>query len=359
MNKVNEDYFKTWTHNMAYVFGLWCADGYISQKGGFKFAIGLKESDRYLLEAIKKDMGLEAFLIREEGPSLAKSGVTCMYRLTFHSKILVEDILQLGGNYNKTWILSFPKIPAPYLSDFVRGYFDGDGTISVTSNGIGCSICSVSKRFLETLKIELEKTIDDFNCSIAKETTTLWKLWFSQNNARRLAQFMYSSPSTLFLYRKYNKFLEGGKQILFGKKGSNYVHINDIYDKQDFIGFLERGLTIREIALRIGSHHNTVAHQLKRYGIDWENFRQQRPSHKPLQKDVDLRLKELTPQGLKERLLRGETASFIGKLYGVDHQTIRGRCRKWGLDYKSMSENRNSFVEEQRKRHRQSKAVLG
>lgn len=39
---VNHDYFKTWSKNMAYIFGLWCADGNIgTQNKGYQFSIKL------------------------------------------------------------------------------------------------------------------------------------------------------------------------------------------------------------------------------------------------------------------------------------------------------------------------------
>ena len=43
---INQDYFKTWSHNMAYVFGFWCADGCIY--GGKMFDITQSKKDKYI-----------------------------------------------------------------------------------------------------------------------------------------------------------------------------------------------------------------------------------------------------------------------------------------------------------------------
>lgn len=41
--RINQDYFKTWSHNMAYILGLWYADGCIY--GGKMFDITLHKKD--------------------------------------------------------------------------------------------------------------------------------------------------------------------------------------------------------------------------------------------------------------------------------------------------------------------------
>lgn len=45
---VNQDYFKNWSHNMAYILVLWWAKGYIY--GGKIFDITLHNKDKYILK---------------------------------------------------------------------------------------------------------------------------------------------------------------------------------------------------------------------------------------------------------------------------------------------------------------------
>ncbi len=55
--KVNEDFFKTWSHDMAYVLGLWFTDGYIcNARKRYIFGITLHKNDEYLLQEILKRM---------------------------------------------------------------------------------------------------------------------------------------------------------------------------------------------------------------------------------------------------------------------------------------------------------------
>jgi len=47
---INQDYFKNWSRNMAYIFGLWCAVGCIY--GGKMFDITLHNKDKYILKRV-------------------------------------------------------------------------------------------------------------------------------------------------------------------------------------------------------------------------------------------------------------------------------------------------------------------
>lgn len=116
--EVNVDYFKTWTKNMAYIFGLWCADGYIGrQNKGYYWGIKLNDIDKYLLEKIDIVMGGKHKLYKNQNT----------YSLVFSCKTIYQDIVALGGVERKSLTLEFPYVPTEYLSHFIRGYFDGDG----------------------------------------------------------------------------------------------------------------------------------------------------------------------------------------------------------------------------------------
>lgn len=68
-----------------------------------------------------------------------------------------KDLAKYGCVQNKTYIgFSFPSIEEKYYYDFIRGYFDGDGSIYCTGNKYVLSWVG-SKAFLETLKKILGK----------------------------------------------------------------------------------------------------------------------------------------------------------------------------------------------------------
>ena len=54
-----KDYFKTWTNNMAYIFGLWCAIGFAY--GGKFIDISLRNENKYIFKQIAKELNYVNF----------------------------------------------------------------------------------------------------------------------------------------------------------------------------------------------------------------------------------------------------------------------------------------------------------
>ncbi len=115
---INQDFFKTWSRDMAYVLGLWFADGCIY--GGKIFDITLHSKDKYILKRIAELLGYEGPLQDYVDKQAA--------RLNFSCVVIYNDIVALGGTERKSFTAEFPNIPSEFLPDFIRGYFDGDGS---------------------------------------------------------------------------------------------------------------------------------------------------------------------------------------------------------------------------------------
>ena len=144
--EVNDNFFKKWSHDMAYVFGLWFADGSIiktKNSNTYIFNITQYKDDKYLLENILKIMQSNYPVYKNRN---------CFF-ININSPILVEDITKLGGKYRKSLDCKFPHIPKKYLPDFVRGYFDGDGCIywNKGSKSYGTEFSCGSKDFINKL----------------------------------------------------------------------------------------------------------------------------------------------------------------------------------------------------------------
>lgn len=196
---VNYNYFKTWSKNMAYIFGLWCADGCIySQNKGYYWCITLKEDDKYLLKQIDEEM---------QGQHKLYKNRHC-YSLMFSCKTIYQDIVMLGGKETKSLTLQFPNIPEQYLSHFIRGYFDGDGSVSQRGNS-GYLIGTYE--FCEQLNVVLKR--NGINISSIKEkhpelcSNTYCLNIFKKEEFRKFSEFIYSDmdENSLYLYRKRNR----------------------------------------------------------------------------------------------------------------------------------------------------------
>lgn len=212
--KVNKDFFKKWTHSMAYVLGFFSADGYITvnKRGGQFWCIQI--TDKKLLVSIRKAIGSEHKISVRK----VKDNEKVLYRLQIGSIEMCNDLRRLGFFENKTKNMVIPNITKKYLSDFVRGYFDGDGNVWVgyvhkerktSSLVIFIAFTSCSNKFLEQLHIKL-KSIGLIGGTLYKpKNKDFCRLQFSTGDTLKLYNFMYNGyvqGNGLFLKRKKSVF---------------------------------------------------------------------------------------------------------------------------------------------------------
>lgn len=179
---------------MAYVFGFWCADGCIY--GGRLFDITIHKKDKYLIKKIAEELEYEGPLYDYVDHQAS--------RLNFSCKEIYDDIINLGGMENKSNILEFPDIPNEYLSDFIRGYFDGDGCIMNLKGGrINSAFTSGSQKFLEKLHQILKENAGVVGGSYDASSQSLR---FGKKDTYKIGEYIYKNDPELFLLRKKQKF---------------------------------------------------------------------------------------------------------------------------------------------------------
>jgi hypothetical protein len=212
LKKVNKDFFKKWTHDMAYVVGFFAEDGYITvnRRGGQFWCMDI--TDRKLIEGIREVIGSEHRIgVRKRHKKRYTS-----YRLQIGSIEICDDMRKLGFKENKTKSLAIPHVPKKYFSDFVRGYFDGDGNVWVgyvhkdrvkPTLVINTVFTSCSKPFLDALfeKIYMHCKVSG---RVKKGNGNFYRLVYSVNGSLKLYDFMYNrlGASKLFLKRKKDVF---------------------------------------------------------------------------------------------------------------------------------------------------------
>lgn len=133
--KVNEHFFKVWSHDMAWVSGLLVTDGHINKD---THTINFSQKDERILQVIATY--LEADYV------LAPYGKTKKTpTLIVNSKIMKEDLAILGITPNK----SLTDVPEEYLSSFVQGMIDGDGWVQ--DRGYVMNVTTGSENFAKDL----------------------------------------------------------------------------------------------------------------------------------------------------------------------------------------------------------------
>jgi intein/homing endonuclease len=158
---VNESFFEQIdTEEKAYVLGFIMADGYNNVKKRY-INIRLAVTDEPHLIKIAKCLESNK-PIRRVISSAYKSDTYESCQFSIDSVVLSKQLERLGVDGNKSRNLDFPLHLNPSLySHFIRGYFDGDGSVSWTQKlkKAYISICG-TEQFCSGIKTYLFQTFD-------------------------------------------------------------------------------------------------------------------------------------------------------------------------------------------------------
>lgn len=205
-------FFKKWSPRMSYVLGFFAADGnMIRNRRGAHF-IAFYSCDKSILLAIRSALGSTHKLgIRRRSLPWRTA-----YQLQIGSKDIFSDLVKLGFMPAKSDKLRMPPVPKKFLSDFVRGYFDGDGCVYFKKLKFAdrkrprlilqtIFTCGSRPFLLELQKILQEKGV--IGGSIRNKTRG-FDLLFSHKDSVALYKFMYHTVSVtdFYLPRKYKIF---------------------------------------------------------------------------------------------------------------------------------------------------------
>lgn len=213
---INENYFdQIDTEEKAYFLGFLYADGYNSEERGC-IKLSLKYTDKYILEKFNK-------LIESNRPlQLIKSKTSKysngkqytqkdQYCLNISNRHISKKLAELGCTQGKTFNIIFPEwLEKDLQKHFIRGYFDGDGSVWRNKNqtnfeiiGTENFISSIRSILMSELKFSMTKLHkrkgkgDDYNI-----------VWFrsgGNKKALKLKEFLYKD-SSIYLDRKYQIF---------------------------------------------------------------------------------------------------------------------------------------------------------
>ncbi len=135
----NQDFFrKIDTPEKAQILGFIYADGNLSSRG-YHISMYLHNQDKEYLDKIRALVDYEAPLAYREARYAMKPGGVMgwsrpQYGLNLSSKIMYNDLLNLGLCPRKSWVdLHIPDIPKNLIKFFILGVLEGDGGICTNS----------------------------------------------------------------------------------------------------------------------------------------------------------------------------------------------------------------------------------
>lgn len=196
----NSNYFEEInTHDKAYWLGIMLSDGSVTNNSSINLGLKDKEHVEKFRDAI------EAYhhkIIEIHDDRWSKPCIN--YRLSVKDKKMEQDLSKYGVIRNKSYIqFGLPNIPKEFYYDFIRGYFDGDGSIYYTNNKYVLSFVG-NKQFLTELKHFLGKDKISLCQNSVSEITYDLKIIGEKNIKPILAKMYENSNNSNRLERKFN-----------------------------------------------------------------------------------------------------------------------------------------------------------
>lgn len=230
---VNEEFFNTWSPQMAYILGYIAADGSLQNQDKGSHSLLFGSTDWQLLIKIKKALNSEHFL------QFSYRNNKIFYLLRIGSEKIVKKLLSLGilpcANSAKTKYQTFPYVPKNYLSHFIRGNLDGDGCIHIT--------CSKYKYVQDSVRFGVDflgtnpflKTLSQiFNSKLFVNIKNLYPLRgtycikYSNNEAVRILDWLYKDAD-IYLPRKFKIYKENRNMVINKKRVQNkYIPLEEV-----------------------------------------------------------------------------------------------------------------------------------
>ena len=210
MQKELSEFFNRWTPEMAYVLGFFAADGSMYENPRGSKYVSFYSAYLAIIDKIRNVIGVSNAIGKRTMRTRMKHPG---YVLQIGSKQMFERLIRLGFTPRKSTTLLFPKIPSTYLPHFIRGYFDGDGNVTISvfrrkdrgnraARTMLSGFTSGSRQFL----VDLRKSLAQY---AGMGNGTLYfanrghRLYYSVNDSKKLSRFMYPlTVPSLFLNRK-------------------------------------------------------------------------------------------------------------------------------------------------------------
>jgi intein-encoded DNA endonuclease-like protein len=226
--KLNEDYFSSIdSEYKAYFLGLIYSDGCISKT---TLRISLQEEDGYILNKFVEQIGSDfnPYFVKKRKETHKNQKLMVISNVK-----IVNDLKKLGVNVKKSLILGFPsnkQIPTKYLNHFIRGMFDGDGSVykyERNINGKDYTECGISITSSNHFISELKKKIQYGNVHQINDGKNSALFIKNKNEIAKFINYIYKD-SNIFLKRKHERaheilsLLNNKKYFYSGEKITQY-----------------------------------------------------------------------------------------------------------------------------------------
>lgn len=199
-NPVNHDYFDVIGPKQSYWLGLLMADGYVHEKRGY-IELSLMQEDMYLVDMFANELG-----------STRKKNINKnKYGIKISSRKIISKLHEFGIIQRKTGLEYIPDIEDKL--NFIRGFFDGDGSVGISKQHKWFRISSASKTIIEQIRDYFKSFgISHKEISTHKNMSSIH--YSSYNDCIILSRILYIDNNNIFMKRKKDKAREIYKKCL-------------------------------------------------------------------------------------------------------------------------------------------------
>jgi hypothetical protein len=204
----NRAFFKKWSCAMAYVLGVIYTDGNLYHSPGSNdFRVSVSQKEPELLIKVRALLGSNARFIHR-----TKRGISGdLHTLQFSDEEVYHDLCRLGLTPHKSRDVRFPKMPAHMVRHFIRGCWDGDGSVVLGPRGPAggrASFVSGSMLFVEEMAEALGKLgMPTAKVYHSKRGKGAWSINYSARQCATLAWVLYDGVDEgMYLSRKHTRF---------------------------------------------------------------------------------------------------------------------------------------------------------
>lgn len=192
---VNAEFFDTWNPETSYILGFIYADGGLRRDG-----IALYQNEVEYLEMLRRVMGIRC--------EVKPHGVRC-HAVRFNNCYMADRLREIGVRERKSFgNMIFPVgLPDRLYSHFIRGFFDGDGSVGVYGKWRNLRISLWGQRdFIERIYQDVSRLVGTTGGGVRKGTSKREDFyccsWGAVEDTRKIWKWLYQDGDVLLLKRK-------------------------------------------------------------------------------------------------------------------------------------------------------------
>ncbi len=253
----DERFFTSWSPEMAYVLGVIYTDGTLeagpikdpTRKTTARIArLFVAQKEPELLNKILALMDCNAKLTFRERRKYRDTVAGELYSFGITSNKLYDDLISLGLTPKKSLIIEFPKVPPEYMRHFIRGCWDGDGSVYISGGKLRTKFDTGSLDFIERLVQELYEVgvygqklkghpLGKYPLAIHrhKKARAYYTSISLRKSLENLFHYFYDGvDESIYLKRKYETFLQGLAPMFAASEKTSPKSTNKELSEEEF-----------------------------------------------------------------------------------------------------------------------------